>query len=233
MTDLASLDSRLRNLEKAMYVALPTPDADPSWLGLTTRLWRLRNNILKDGIAVFLGREATAVQDFQSMLPDVDISLDSIKKAVGSIRTLAPRTEWPKSSSGEQMMSVILQTLCHIIGWRNNLIGKLPVTPIDMYIYAVEMSQIAEIFGQTQPRPIPRPPAGPIPIPRPIPRNKKACCNCCACRCHSMGDVRGRKSSRSRPGRRTKWLGRLLFWRKKPVDDTASVSSSGSSTIVD
>ncbi|KFG84075.1 hypothetical protein MANI_116149 [Metarhizium anisopliae] len=111
MTDLASLDSRLRNLEKAMYVALPTPDADPSWLGLTTRLWRLRNNILKDGIAVFLGREATAVQDFQSMLPDVDISLDSIKKAVGSIRTLAPRTEWPKSSSGEQMMSVILQTL--------------------------------------------------------------------------------------------------------------------------
>jgi hypothetical protein len=56
---------------------------------------------------------------------------------------------------------------------------------------------------------------------------KKACCNCCSCSCHPAQIQRGRTSSRF------PWLQKLFFWQKKPVDDAASVSSSGSSTIAD
>lgn len=235
LTNLPSLEERLRAIEKAMEVVSPPPDAEPSWTGLATRLWRLRNIVHTRFPGIKIGNETKSTEKYlELMLPVADITVEVIKKAVDGIRTVAAYIEWPKHNNDEETISFALQKLCHIIGWGGNLLSEVPVKPVEMFICALRMTHLAELHGPGRVAPLP--PRGFIPLQPGHPaKPKKACCTCCSCFCHCPAPVRRARSSSSersvprvKPVRRFQWLRELFFWKKKPVDDSSSVSSAGS-----
>ncbi|EFY89536.1 hypothetical protein MAC_04391 [Metarhizium acridum CQMa 102] len=230
-TRLPFLEDRVRTLEAAIQITQPPPDTEQSWTGLAFRIWRLRGRMQSRGMAMMLVDHPWPAQDDKSMLPNLSgISVQDIQKAIDSIRTFAPRTLWPKEGSVDEMLSFVLQKLCHIAGWRNNSLRTIPVTPVDMYICALKQSLLAEVSG----------PVGPMPfVPPPRPQPKKLSCGCCGCTCHKapvhFGILRhghGERSLSQGSKQKFSWLKKLLFWRKKEVDDIASTCSSGSSTAI-
>jgi hypothetical protein len=124
---------------------------------------------------------------FELMLPVGDMAFDIIKTAVDDIETQAPFIEWPKYDSDEILMRFARQKLCYFIGWRGNLITKIPTRPLDIYICAVRMTLLPKL--QTPGQSVPLPP-NVIPLPRGVStKPRKVCCDPCSCTCHYSNQV--------------------------------------------
>jgi hypothetical protein len=114
----------------------------------------------------------------------------------------------------------------------------MPVTPVEIYSRAIQMTHMAELHGPGRSRPLPR--TTPLP-PGVSTKPRKPCCNCCSCTCHHPVQSRRGRSSSSvssrrdssmssvRPVGRFQWLRKLFFWQKKAADDASSASSSSRS----
>ncbi|KID87821.1 hypothetical protein MGU_05059 [Metarhizium guizhouense ARSEF 977] len=246
---LPSLDRRVGRLEAAVGITPPPPVTEPSWNGLVWRIWRLRNRMPKDAIREFDTEAHVAGADFRSMMPDAaDISLRDVGSALASIKMPGGYPLFtPEFDSDEAQLSYSLQRLCHMAGRKNLYLDAVPVGLVDVYVLAVRLSLYVEADGA---RKTTRPPLCPRPAPVPA-RPAKPCCDCCGCYCHNNkvvpvpvppppqrrrwsrgGSEASSVSEREVPRKRRGWLARLCFWRRS-VGDYESITSRGSSTIVD
>ncbi|EFZ01805.1 hypothetical protein X797_004421 [Metarhizium robertsii] len=246
---LPSLDRRVGRLEAAVGITPPPPVTEPSWNGLVWRIWRLRNRMPKDAIREFDTESHVAGADFRSMMPNAaEISLQDVGNALASIKMPGGRIPFaPEFDDADLSLSYVLQRLCHMAGRKNLYLDAVPVGLVDVYVLAVRLSLYVEAGGA---RKTTRPPLWPRPA-APVPaRPAKPCCDCCGCYCHNnkvvaMPPPPGRRWTRTRggseassaserevPRKRRGWLARLCFWRRS-VGDYESITSRGSSTIVD
>lgn len=258
---LSALDRRVRRLEDSLKILSPPPVMELSWDGLVWRLWRLRERV-RPAMAVLAGPPASGSSPERRLLPNPEeITLDSVKYAIESIKTPSQAMElheWPKCANDDDMLSIVVQTLCHIAGKRYSSFDDIPLTKADIYVCAVHLSLSAEASARPlPPGVVPLPPPAPLPLPVPPPpsfiRRKpaKSCCGCCSCYCHTPPrnpiEIRRRRARsertvstdsytdvRDRKKTRFGWLSKLFFWRKpKPDRRGRSLSSSSSGTIYD
>ncbi|KAK2591432.1 hypothetical protein QQS21_010872 [Conoideocrella luteorostrata] len=242
-TCLPSLDRRVRLLEDSARITCPPPMENVSWNGLNWRIWRLRAKQHITMMPVTCIKQDPSI--FQAMIPDTsEISLDTIKHVFGSYNVtdlpLGSMTwvETDADQDDETNLSLAVQALCYIAGWRGLSFEVIPTNLTDVYVAAVRLSLISETT------PLARLPAA-LPPPGYAGRGygKKMCCGCCGCQCHSkpapvdilnVRPARRRRASfssgRSLPARERTfgraWLRKLCFWRKKPIMDDSSSTSS-------
>jgi hypothetical protein len=240
MCSAAILEQRVRLLEVRRNIISPplvmesTPDA------LAWRVWRLRS------------RAENQTSKGPSRLPEImpentNMSLETVKKVVASLsRPEMSSTPWPKTDTDEELLSVLVQKLCHAVGNRWMILESIPVSIIDIYATAVEISLDSEVhIPGTRMCPPP-----PIWQRGKLPNKKKSCCGCCSCKCHNQTTVKpsglGRilrttpsistiSSDRSRKAKKHfQWLNKLLCWRRsKHISDGSTSSTASTRTILE
>lgn len=228
---LSNVDARLRALEASQSITPPPPVSDVSWSSIAWRLWRLRYIFLQR-ITTITQRQLprqTANASFLSAEDQSRITLQGIKGIVDTCTPLYKFGEWPKCATDDEMFSVILQRLSHVMGQKNEFWEDIPITLLDLYVAAAEFSFKCET--PTVQRTMPPPGWDMIARPRGMNRYK-VCCGCCACQCHSPTPLNAHKRGfgNSPAGMKTpSWLKKILFWRRKNRHCHLNHASSSSS----
>ena len=234
-----SLESRVRALEARQRINSPPPIMESSLESIAWRVWRLKSKLT--------AKPAKPPSRFAELMPDTsDISLEKLRVAAAALGLPgAFATPWPKTDTDEVLLSVIVQKLCHVCGFRWQVLEPVPVERADIYAAIVEASLEAETCFA----PFAAPPPG---WQKGIPNAKKGCCGCCSCNCHHRANAIIRHVNSTRrstagssassisdvPKRKTRfdWLKKLFCWRRREVivvDDDASSVTSSSRTIID
>ena len=233
-----SLESRVRALEARQRVNSPPPIMESSLESIAWRVWRLKSKLN--------AKTANPPSRFAELVPDTsDISLETLRVTAAALGLPgAFSTPWPKTDTDEVLLSVIIQKLCHVCGFRWQMLETIPVERADIYAAIVEASLEAE----TTITPFRAPPGWP----RGVLNAKKGCCGCCSCNCHSRANATIRYVNSTRrstasssassisvtPRRKTRfdWLKKVFCWRRPEltvVDDDASSVTSCSRTIIE
>ncbi|KAH7146348.1 hypothetical protein EDB81DRAFT_883772 [Dactylonectria macrodidyma] len=217
---LLELNTRVRRLETTFGITLPPPSLESTWDSLALRICRLKQKTDASNY-----NKRTIDSDFASMVPDtLEITVETLQLMCSDVNknNPAPPLPWPKCDDDE-MLDVIRQRLCYTAGRNRVVVDSIPISRLEIYAQLIALTLKLEEEN-------PRGMYGPV---RPIPA-KKACCGCCLCYCHvPVPPIRPNVINvGKRPKKKLSWFKKLAFWRRS-TDDTSSVSSKTSSTIVD
>jgi hypothetical protein len=231
-TSLPDLDIRLRTLENRYNVKSLPIFIEPDWHSIAWRLAsldRINGNLNKIDTVSPL------------MMPEpANISFKRLQTAVFGVpyRQGSNPTPDVEGRTEEEIMSILVQRLCHVAGSRGWKMSRIPENQEQLCAAVVAVSLELDR--------IPMPPVGWTGMGRPgrppmrglvyPSAGKKACCGCCSCKCHpkKASDTLSTTStssstvveSRLKRFFRFGWLRSVACWRKKKDFDDASSTSS-------